>query len=504
MTDNSEYIINEYYKYDITIPTNSTTGIHTKNSELIFNKFIVDVCINITLDNFNSIPANNQNNLESISNELIYYHNGFITSLDLYSYYKYINDNTYDPNNIEKKIDLPNDLKFYFRYRLSRVHENSTYSYHILDKNNQNENLLRHIIPHNYDSTYQTYEVILEKRNNIGKFNNIMMNSWPHYAIIDYKHGYLYFNQENSQNIDNLKYFDENDELFLTFIRYEGNFGAVTGGGNSGESNTEISFNREVSLNFFQDLNNTVQYKFKKFINDSQKNTNDIDIHNVLSEWFKADDFSMNIKQDFSDSIFEIKAQIQYFTSAATNSLLNIKLVKEYLDSSDDLIEYDYLGGYQLFTQLTNTLNVHYYDNDIINGIEYTYQFYYQLYYLGTNENYGSINISFGFISGSDNSYNNILIREFKYKNLNDNGNNFYNFYNNYSNNDKILDNNITIQESYKNNFTVNNLVSAPPPDISFHDSSYNITFKPINNNNNLLLEYNIFYKNAFQADENI
>ena len=241
MTDNSEYIINEYYKYDITIPTNSTTGIHSKNSELIFNKFIVDVCINITIDNFNSIP--NQINLESISNELIYYHNGFITCLDLYSYYKYINDNEYDPDNIEQKIDLPNNLKFYFRYRLSRVHDNSTYSYHILDENNQNENLLRHIIPHNYDNTYQTYEVILEKKNNIGRFNNIMMNSWPHYAIIDYKHGYLYFNQENTQNIDNLKYFDENDELFLTFIRYEGNFGAVTGGGSTGGFNTEISFN---------------------------------------------------------------------------------------------------------------------------------------------------------------------------------------------------------------------------------------------------------------------
>ena len=262
----------------------------------------------------------------------------------------------------------------------------------------------------------------------------------------------------------------------------------------------------EVSLNFFQDLNNTVQYKFKKFINDSEQYTSNVDPNTYLSQWFKADDFSINIKQDFSDSIFEIKAQIQYFTSAATNSLLNIKLVKEYLNSSDDLIEYDHLGGYQLFTQLKNTLNVHYYDNDITDGIEYTYQFYYQLYYLGADTN--STEISFGFISGSDNSYNNILIREFKYKNENENenenGNNFYNFYNNYSDNDKILDNNITIQESYKNNFTVNNLVSASSPDISFHDSSYNITFKPINNNNNLLLEYNIFYQNAFQADENI
>ena len=267
--------------------------------------------------------------------------------------------------------------------------------------------------------------------------------------------------------------------------------------------------NTEVSLNFFQDLNNTVQYKFKKFINDSEEHSSyvNIDPNTYLSEWIKANDFSINFIQNFSGSIFEIKAQIQYFTSAATNSLLNIKLVKEYSDLSDDLIEYDGLGGYQLFTQLKNTLNVHYYDNHITDGNEYTYQFYYQLYYLGADANSGSTEISFGFISGSDNSYNNILIREFKYKNENENGNNFYNFYNfynNYSDNDKILDNNITIQESYKNNFTINNLVSTSLPDISFHDSSYNITFKPINNNNNLLLEYNIFYKNAFQADENI
>ena len=253
-----------------------------------------------------------------------------------------------------------------------------------------------------------------------------------------------------------------------------------------------------------QDFNNTVQYQFKKFINDSQKYSKDVSMTNNLSQWFKANDFSINIKQKFSDSTFEIKAQIQYFTSPTTNSLLNIKLVKEYSDLSFDLIQYDQLGGYQLTTNLNNILNIHYYDNKISYGTEYTYQFYYQLYYLNYLKN-SSIDVSFGFISESDNSYNNILIRELKYKNENKNENNLYNFYNNYSDNDKILDNNIFIQESYKNNFTVNNLVSNELDNIiNFYDSSYNITFKPASKNNNLLLEYNIFYKNAFQANENI
>lgn len=213
-----ESIIKEYY-YDPKV-RNSQTGLDIQFKELTFNNTIIEISTNILLDEFISYSGNSINS-DDFKNHTNVLSDNKITALNLHDYYK-------EKSDIPKKINISNNLVFYFRYKATKIFKNLVYAYYVLDDNLNN--ILTNVIPYNYDNINYTYQAILEKKNNSNIYRKIPLYSYPFYAVIDYIHGYLFFYEKNVVTKNKLQYLDDNDELFLTFIRYEGNFGAVTGG----------------------------------------------------------------------------------------------------------------------------------------------------------------------------------------------------------------------------------------------------------------------------------
>ena len=224
MVQERKFIINKYKNSDPIINNEALNsildnGLDNSRFNIIFNNTIVDVSKSIrytgTYDDINKA----QDNIP---------HSGYITCEKLFKIYKK------NLKQNEFSISLDNNLKFYFRFKLQRVFNNLSYAYNI---ERDNENLLSYVIPFNHDIEKNTYRAILEKKNSSGIYRNIQFSSYPLYPEFDYESGYIIFYQKNIEITNELN-INPNDEFYLSFIRYEGLFGAVTT-----ESGTGLSAN---------------------------------------------------------------------------------------------------------------------------------------------------------------------------------------------------------------------------------------------------------------------
>ena len=254
----TESIIKEYY-YDPKV-RNLQTGLDIQFKELTFNNTIIEISTNILLDEFISYSGNSINS-DDFKNHTNVLSDNKITALNLHDYYYKEKSNT------QQKINISDNLVFYFRYKATRIFKNLVYAYYVLDDNLNN--ILTNVIPYNYDNINYTYQAILEKKNNSNIYRKIPLYSYPFYAVIDYIHGYLFFYEKDVVTKNKLQYLDDNDELFLTFIRYEGNFGAITGG--DGTTIPENLLNIiTTSFELLESSHNNLQTRVETFYNNNE------------------------------------------------------------------------------------------------------------------------------------------------------------------------------------------------------------------------------------------
>jgi hypothetical protein len=261
------------------------------------------------------------------------------------------------------------------------------------------------------------------------------------------------------------------------------------------------NINTLIDLLFGNTYYNTVQYFYKNDLSST------IFSSKTITPWIKAENYFIEFIPRFQNSYAELQAKI-FYKITTIESLISIKVSKFEIDQdlnselkiNDELVLHKDLGPDQMFTNFTNDYYLNFFDTKIEFGKKYKYQFYYKLSKTPDNN---TTDISFGFGSFSVNDFtntNHLLMRELNYQDVSIN-NNTHIMNNNLTNNYKLLDNNLIIKESFKNNFPTN---FADITNDNFQDSSYNIKFKPHNISSNLLLKYNIYYKNALQANEPI
>lgn len=446
-----------------TIYTNyNPNGLDKQTNYFTYNDTIVDIPRNILISDFANNDVNNYINSNSFNNP------EYLTIEKLHRYHNDNFDNILTEPNEKRNMKLNNDLKFYFRYKLNPIFENFNRSFDI------ENNLLENIIPQDYDLFYKTYVPILEAKNNSGFYKNIQLNSYPLYANIDFENKSLIFNQKDIEKTNNLKFIN-NLPLYLTFIRYEGDFGGLN-------IDTKLISDIQSSENLFfnNSYNSTIQYKYNNISN------NNISRH-ASNEYIFAPDYHINFTPKVKNSYIQINAKINCELPIINNHNFSAKVVKFTNGISSDLIEYKDIGGRQLTTKLRIPIYIDYLDTDICNNNTYTYQLYYKSN--RTDSSYGFIGNSF------------ILVREIKYDNMSISNKNIYNFSNNNNDNKKLLSNNILVKEKIINNFLSNSLYYQTG---NYQDTSYNITFTPESIYNNLLLDYNILYNSSSTTNQTI
>lgn len=227
-------------------------GTSDKKIKLTFNNRIVSIAETISLSNYENING---------AGSYIYNHNdedyniGYVTIDNLHKGFRSQNKQE------GTTLILIDDLIFYYRVKLDSVFTNLKYSFNKLING---LNILLQIIPAQYDTVRYTYKPILEFKDEAGNFIQIQLHSFPLFAELDYDDGYLFFNQDNIENTNNLFRINELN-IYLSFIRYEGNFGVTTGTGTSSNANlqnwSDASFNNvDISINGLITMYNTFNF----------------------------------------------------------------------------------------------------------------------------------------------------------------------------------------------------------------------------------------------------
>lgn len=227
-------------------------GTSDKKIKLTFNNSIVSIQETILLSDYESING---------AGSYIYNHSdedyniGYLTIDNLHKGFRYQNKQE------GTILNLIDDLIFYYRVKLDSVFTNLKYSFNKLING---LNILLQIIPAQYDTVRYTYKPILEFKDEAGNFIQIQLHSFPLFAELDYDDGYLFFNQDNIENTNNLFRINELN-IYLSFIRYEGNFGVTTGTGTSSAANlqdwSDASFNNvDISINGLITMYNTFNF----------------------------------------------------------------------------------------------------------------------------------------------------------------------------------------------------------------------------------------------------
>ena len=267
---------------------------------------------------------------------------------------------------------------------------------------------------------------------------------------------------------------------------------------------TDINNLLDVCHNFL--FGNTYFSSTQLFIKNNL-NT-DISSSRIITDWIEASDYYIDFTPSLQNSFGILKAKIFYQTAPIIGTLISIKIKKFEITETDtitlnlindSLVIHENLGGNQLFTNFKNDYYVDFFDTNIEFGKSYRYKFYYRL---SSVPSINSLDISFGFGNFIEDisNLNFILFREIKYD-YSDICTNTgsYEFNNNLDNNFKLIDNNFIVKEKFKINFPSN--YSDNFPNV-FQETSYNIIFHPNDIRNNLLLDYNIYYSNAYQSGE--
>ena len=262
-----------------------TSGLDIPRFNLTFNNTIIDLPKNLNLDyiniNYDSINNNLSNNQLkiNISNEIVNFpYPTYLTSDKLFKSFK-------KTNNLEQNqiLKISNELTFYFRHKLNNIFDKLNFSYN-LEYNNIN--FLSQLIPYNYDLEKNTYKAILELKNEAGIFKTIQFGSYPFYPELDYESGIIKFFQKNIEKTNNLE-IKKNEEFYISFIRYEGNFGAITS---------------EISDNNIDNDQSIINLK-----NWQDASLNNLDISNLITIYN-----NLNFG-DLSDNNIPTKSQIKEF-----------------------------------------------------------------------------------------------------------------------------------------------------------------------------------------------
>ena len=157
-------------------------------------------------------------------------------------------------------FDLPDNLRFNFRIKLSKVFDNYEITYN--KKLADGTNMLEKLIPEYYDIEFNTYKPILEHKTDGGIFVRIQLDSYPLHANLDYKNGLLIFFQKNIEITNSLLINDE--EIYLSFIRFEGIIGDIQIGSSSDanlQNWSDVSFNNvDISINGLITMYNTFNF----------------------------------------------------------------------------------------------------------------------------------------------------------------------------------------------------------------------------------------------------
>ena len=202
-------------------------GTSDKKKKLTFNNTIVSIAETILISDYENING---------AGSYIYNHNdedyniGYLTIDNLHKGFR-------SQNKQEGTIlNLIDNLIFYYRVKLNNVFTNLKYSFNKLVNG---INILLQIIPAQYDTVRYTYKPILEFKDEAGNFIQIQLHSFPLFAEIDYDDGYLFFNQDDIEITNKLFRINELN-IYLSFIRYEGNFGVTTNPSQGNEGNSII------------------------------------------------------------------------------------------------------------------------------------------------------------------------------------------------------------------------------------------------------------------------
>jgi hypothetical protein len=159
------------------------------------------------------------------------------------------------------------------------------------------KNLLKNTIPNKFDPYNNTYQYRLYQKTSNGTFNRKEFASYPDFAYLDNKSGFLYFygGQRNGNNIT-LNYFRAqslNDSTksppYLSYIKYIGNIGLnnVLFVGNTRVDGSltllnDLSFN-EISNNDYNVLNTKQIKQYLENLNISGGSNNGLTLNEILN-----------------------------------------------------------------------------------------------------------------------------------------------------------------------------------------------------------------------------